>query len=190
MADHFSLHNFKTCFSQWTRLIFQWFVWCGIFFFFFFCLLLRVSNLTAGLLLPFISSLQQRAHCCPSRCYFFPMKKRRMNREHPALFSSFLTPRGVFVVHCVAELPPTLPTRHPCGLPSDLRSGGGTKNFKLFSSCKCSAALKKKKKKRAPVWDGATETGEGFLQWAVSFCHLFSRETCNRKSTEELLFHV
>lgn len=93
-----------------------------------------------------------RGFSCPSLAPFniaptaahhvgtFPIEKRGMKREHPALFSSFFTPWGVFVVHSVAELPPTLPTHHPCGLPSDLWSEGGTENFKLFSSCKCSAA--------------------------------------------------
>lgn len=70
----------------------------------------------------------------------FPDEKRGMKREHPALFSSFFTPWGVFVVHSVAELPPTLPTHRPCGLPSDLWSEGGTGNFKLFSSSKSCAA--------------------------------------------------
>lgn len=104
-----------------------------------FFLSLRYSPFTAGLLLPFISFLQHRAHRCPSPRYFSQWK-RRMKREHPALFSSFFPPWGVFVVRSVAELPPTPPTHHPCGLPSDLWSEGGTENFKLFSSCKCSAA--------------------------------------------------
>lgn len=104
-----------------------------------FCLSLRCSPFTVGLLLPFISCLQRRAHRCPSPRYFSQWKMG-MKREHPALFSSFFPPWGVFVVRSVAELPPTRPTHHPCGLPSDLWSEGGTENFKLFSSCKCSAA--------------------------------------------------
>lgn len=72
-----------------------------------------------------------RGFSCPSLAPFnfaptaahhsgaFSNEKMGMKREHPALFSSFCTPWGVFVVQSVAELPPTLPTHHPCSLPSD-----------------------------------------------------------------------
>lgn len=135
-----------------------------------------------------------RGFSCPSLAPFniaptaahhigtFPNEKRGMKREHPALFSSFFTPWGVFVVHSVAAPPPTLPTHHPCGLPSDCDQKEG---LKILNSSHLANALRHPK--RAPVWDGGgekktkktwwvTEKGERLLQWAVSFYHLFSRE--------------
>lgn len=64
------------------------------------------------------------SHPLPSSSQLFPLKKRNETRASCPFFIIFTPYTLFFWVPHVAMLPPTPPTHHPCGLPSDSWSEG------------------------------------------------------------------
>lgn len=103
---------------------------------------LLFSYFVPDVILPFPSLLLLHRRASPAHHYLwtsrplpissilFPLKEEWNGSFLPIFHSLCSLP----VLH-VAILPPTPPTCHPCGLPSDSWSEGGSEFSKLFSSC-------------------------------------------------------
>lgn len=122
-----------------------------------FCLSLHCSTFTAGLLLPFVSSLQHRAHCCPSLRYFSRWKGGWNESILPS-FHHFTLP-GVPLWSAVWQSY-HLPLQHiiPAG---SFQTCDQKEGVKILNSSHLANALRRPK--RALAWDG----GGGKKAWCV-----------------------